>query len=59
MPDEDVIRLEEQVKTLFTNQEKLEKAISEINKKLTSWLPLWATALIGLLFALLGYYVKN
>jgi len=65
----DNVRLEEQVKTLFVNLEKLEKcqkeheeddkeAFSGVYKKLDDYqnrLPVWATAVISLLTAVCGW----
>jgi len=65
----DIVRLEEQVKTLFVGQERIEKwqkdhedddkeAFSGVYKKLDDYqnrLPVWATAVISLLTAACGW----
>lgn len=65
MSENDVARLQEQVKTLFnevgelkTSIEKVEGKIDRIRDDLSKRLPAWATALIALLTALVGWLAK-
>lgn len=73
MSQEEVARLQEQIKTLFAGQERLEKdqtdfeaetrktvtdiynEIKALKDQFANRLPLWATMLIGLLMAVIGW----
>lgn len=59
MSEQDVVRLEEQVKTLFSTCARLEDCIVAINNKLSSWIPPWTAGLIAILTAMVGYFAKN
>jgi hypothetical protein len=65
LSDQEVTRLEEQVKTLFAGQARIEKSledfkidiykeIKELKEQFVNRLPLWATLLISILTAGLG-----
>ena len=65
LSDQEVTRLEEQVKTLFVGQARIEKSledfkidiykeIKELKEQFANRLPLWATLLISILTAGLG-----
>lgn len=58
MGAEDVARLQEQVKTLFNDLDDLKHDIKKIKDDLSKRLPTWATALIALLTAAVGWLVK-
>lgn len=66
MSDLEVTRLEEQVKTLFTGQARIEKSledfksdiykqIKELKDQFANRLPVWATTLIGILTGVCGF----
>lgn len=55
MSDQDVIRLEEQVKTLFNDVCELKSDFKKLADQLANRLPVWATLLIGLLTGACGY----
>lgn len=61
-----IARLEEQVRTLFSNDSRLEVAIKDLTgeianlrKELATRLPFWATGSISLLTAMVGWLVKG
>jgi septal ring factor EnvC (AmiA/AmiB activator) len=60
--EQEIARIEEQIVTLFKNDERLEKSIAklgdditEIKEQLANRLPLWATTLIGILTGICGF----
>jgi len=55
---EDVARLQEQIKTLFGNVAELKDDMKKIKEDLSKRLPTWATALISLLTAAVGWLIK-
>lgn len=69
MADEEVTRIQEQIKTLFNNDTRLERDIAECNARYESGirelsqkldqyanrLPTWATAAIAILTAVCGW----
>lgn len=57
MVDEEVIRLQEQVKTIFSMIEDLCKKVEALQRDYANRLPLWATMLIGLLTAAVGWLI--
>lgn len=66
MSDEQCARLEEQIKTLFQNGERREQAIhdlrqdiKEIKDTLANRLPNWATVLLAILTAAVGWFAGH
>jgi len=57
MSEQEVARLQENIKTLFKDVDELKKDIKEIKKQLANRLPLWATVLISLLTGIIGWLV--
>jgi type VI protein secretion system component VasF len=55
---EDVARLQEQIKTLFGDVDELKEDVKKIKDDLSKRLPTWATALIALLTATVGWLAK-
>ncbi len=58
MTEQAVVRLQEQVKTLFGDMDELKTDIKTIKDDLTKRPPVWATALIALLTAAVGWLAK-
>lgn len=58
MGAEDVARLQEQIKTLFGDVAELKNDVQKIKDDLSKRLPTWATALIALLTATVGWLAK-
>jgi hypothetical protein len=54
MTDNEVARLQEQIKTLFGDVSELKCDIKEIKYQLANRLPLWATLLISILTGSIG-----
>lgn len=54
MTDNEVARLQEQIKTLFGDVSELKCDIKEIKNQLANRLPLWATLLISILTGSIG-----
>ena len=61
MSDQEIARIEEQIVTLFKNDERMERAIEklgydvqEIKDEFANRLPTWATILLSILTASLG-----
>lgn len=59
MSNEEVARLEEQVKTLFNNFDELKKDVKELKEQFANRLPIWATILISLLTAVCGWLIRH
>jgi len=57
MPETDVARIQEQIKTLFGDVAELKCDIKEIRDNLVNRLPLWATMLISLLVGICGWLI--
>jgi hypothetical protein len=55
MSDEITARLQEQIKTLFSDVGELKADIKEIKDQLANRLPLWATILISFLTCVIGW----
>ena len=58
MSEQDVARLQEQIKTLFGDVEELKSDVKEIKNQLTNRLPLWATMLISALTGVIGWLIR-
>ena len=55
LSNEEIARIEEQVKTLFNDVSELKEGVRCIKDQLASRLPLWATMFIGALTGLCGF----
>ena len=55
--EQDVARLQEQIKTLFSDVDELKEDVKEIKQQLANRLPLWATALMSLLTGAIGWLI--
>ena len=55
LSDEMIVRLQEQIKTLFGDVSELKVDIKEIKDQLANRLPLWATVLISFLTCVIGW----
>jgi len=58
MSEQEVARLQEQIKTLFGDVEELKNDVKEIKTHLSNRLPLWATALMSLLTGAIGWLIR-
>ena len=58
MSEQDVARLQEQIKTLFGDVDELKSDVKEIKTQLANRLPLWATLLISLLTGAIGWLLR-
>ena len=58
MSEQEVARLQEQIKTLFGDVEELKNDVKEIKTQLSNRLPLWATALMSLLTGTIGWLIR-
>ena len=54
MSEQEVARLQEQIRTLFGDVEELKSDVKEIKNQLANRLPLWATILMSLLTGAIG-----
>ena len=57
MSEQEVARLQEQIKTLFSDVDELKTDIKEIKQQLANRLPLWATILMSLLTGVIGWLI--
>jgi hypothetical protein len=55
MAETDVARLQEQIKTLFSDVAELKCDIRELKEQLANRLPLWATVLMSLMTGSIGW----
>jgi uncharacterized protein YlxW (UPF0749 family) len=58
MSEQDVARLQEQIKTLFSDVDELKTDVKEIKNQLANRLPLWATILMSLLTGAIGWLIR-
>ena len=58
MSEQDVARLQEQIKTLFGDVEELKSDVKEIKNQLANRLPLWATMLMSALTGVIGWLIR-
>jgi len=58
MSEQDVARLQEQIKTLFGDVGELKEDVKEIKTQLANRLPLWATMLISALTGVIGWLIR-
>ena len=56
--EQSIARLQEQVKTLFSDMDELKCDVKKIRVDLSKRLPTWATALIAALTAAVGWLSK-
>lgn len=59
MSGQDIARLQENIKTLFGDFEELKSDVKEIKAQLANRLPLWATVLISVLTAFIGWLLAG
>lgn len=59
MADQEVARLQEQIKTLFGDVADLKSDMKEIKDQLTNRLPNWASIAIALLTAAVGWFAGH
>jgi len=58
MAEQDIARLQEQIKTLFGDVNELKEDVKEIKQQLANRLPLWATMLISVLTGVIGWLIR-
>ena len=58
MSEQELTRLQEQIKTLFGDVEELKTDVKEIKHQLANRLPLWATVLISVLTGTIGWLIR-
>ena len=58
MSEQDIARLQEQIKTLFGDVNELKEDVKEIKQQLANRLPLWATMLISVLTGVIGWLIR-
>jgi len=58
MSEQEIARLQEQIKTLFGDVNELKEDVKEIKQQLTNRLPLWATMLISVLTGVIGWLIR-
>ena len=58
MSEQDVARLQEQIKNLFSDVGELKTDVKEIKNQLANRLPLWATILMSLLTGAIGWLIR-
>ncbi len=58
MSEQDIARLQEQIKTIFSNVDELKEDVKEIKQQLANRLPLWATMLISVLTGIIGWLIR-
>ena len=56
--EQDIARLQEQIKTLFGDVNELKEDVKEIKQHLANRLPLWATMLISVLTGVIGWLIR-
>ena len=59
LSENDIARLQEQIKTLFNDVTELRTDIKEIKQQLANRLPLWATTLISTLTLAIGWLLAG
>ena len=58
MSEQELTRLQEQIKTLFGDVDELKTDVKEIKHQLANRLPLWATVLISVLTGVIGWLLR-
>lgn len=59
MAEQEVARLQEQIKTLFSDVTELKSDLKDIKTQLANRLPNWATVLIATLTASVGWFIGH
>jgi len=59
MSEQEVVRLEEQVKTLFNEIKCIKDDLKEIKYQLSNRLPLWATMMVAFLTGIIGWLISG
>ena len=57
MAEQEVARIQEQIKTLFGDVTELKEDVKEIKNQLANRLPLWATVLMSMLTGACGWLI--
>ena len=58
MSEQEVARMQEQIKTIFSDVDELKEDVKEIKQQLANRLPLWATMLISALTGVIGWLIR-
>jgi len=58
MSEQELARLQEQIKILFGYVDELKTDVKEIKHQLANRLPLWATVLISFLTGTIGWLIR-
>ena len=58
MSEQELDRLQEQIKTLFGDVDELKTDVKEIKQQLANRLPLWATMFISALTGIIGWLIR-
>lgn len=58
MSEQDIARLQEQIKTIFSDVDELKEDVKEIKQQLANRLPLWATTIISILTGVIGWLIR-
>lgn len=59
VPEHEIARLQEQIKTLFNDMNDLKNDVREIKNQLANRLPLWATVIMSLLTGAIGWLLSG
>lgn len=59
MSEQDIARLQEQIKTLFGDVTELKEDVKEIKTQLANRLPLWATVIMSVLTGIIGWLLAG
>lgn len=57
--EQDIARLQEQIKTLFGDVTELKEDVKEIKAQLANRLPLWATVIMSVLTGIIGWLLAG
>jgi len=56
--EQDIARIQEQIKMIFSDVDELKEDVKEIKQQLANRLPLWATMLISVLTGVIGWLIR-
>jgi hypothetical protein len=59
LSEQDIARIQEQIKTLFGDLGEVKCDIKEIKEQLANRLPLWATVLLSFLTGVIGWLLAS
>lgn len=59
MSEQDIARIQEQIKTLFNDMGELKADVKELKEQLVNRLPPWATIAIAMLTAAVGWFAGH